>query len=74
MNIIVDKLPSSCDECMFMKYDNLYRYCRAIDNVVEKVDEYGHRLYGYKDMRCPLISINESLLNIFFKDGEYHEI
>lgn len=74
MNIVVDKLPCSCDECMFMKYENLFRYCRVIDNVVEKVDEFGHRLYGYKDSRCPLISINESLLEILFKEGEHNEI
>lgn len=68
MKIIVDKIPCSCDECMFMKYDNLYRYCRAIDNTVEKVDEFGHRLYGYKDKECPLISLNELLLETFFKE------
>lgn len=62
MNIVVDKLPCSCDECMFMKYDNLYRHCRAIDNTVEKVDEFGHRLYGYRDSECPLVEF-ETLLN-----------
>lgn len=68
MKIIVDKIPCSCDECMFMKYDNLYRCCRAIDNTVEKIDEFGYRLYGYRDKDCPLISLNELLLETFFKE------
>lgn len=62
MKIIVDKLPCSCDECMFMKYENLFRYCRITENVVEKIDEFGHRLYGYKDNECPLVEF-ETLLN-----------
>lgn len=62
MKIIVDKIPSSCDECMFMGYENLCRYCRVTENVVEKFDEFGHRLYGYRDSRCPLEEF-ETLLN-----------
>ena len=66
MKIIVDKIPCSCDECMFMKYDNLYRYCRAIDNIVEKIDEFGHRLYGYRDEDCPLEAFETILSNTIY--------
>ena len=62
MNIVVDKLPCSCYHCMFMGYENLVRYCRITENVVEKIDELGNRLYDYRDDKCPLVEF-ETLLN-----------
>ena len=61
MRIVVDKLPHSCDDCMFMGWNNLVRCCRIKDIVVEKMDEFGHRLYNYRDERCPLVEFNDMI-------------
>ena len=61
MNIVVDKLPCSCDECMFAGVALLNGYCSLTKWLIEKYDENGEPV-AHREEHCPLVEF-ETLLN-----------